>query len=72
MQVWQLQKPFCNKYEPVWTLLSIQKIYPFGRNEKSDFYKLWQQDKEMSEAWLDFFDEGFIPQFQSEPTHKIH
>ena len=35
------------------------KIYSFGTNEKSDFYELWQQDKqlktmEMREAWPDF------------------
>ena len=27
---------------------------------------------EMSEAWLDTFDEGYVHQFQREPTHKIH
>ena len=24
-----------------------QKIYPFGKNEKTDFYELWQQPKQM-------------------------
>ena len=27
---------------------------------------------EMSEAWPDTFNEGYIHQFQPEPTHKIH
>ena len=27
---------------------------------------------EMNEAWPDVFYEGYIPQFQPEPTHKIH
>ena len=43
---------------------------------KSDFYELWQQHKqlktiEMSEAWSDTFNEGFIHQFQPEATQKI-
>ena len=38
----------------------MAEIYPFGRNEKSDFYELWQQHKqlktmEMSEAWPNIF-----------------
>ena len=47
-------------------------------NEKSDFYELWQQHKqlktmEISETWSDTFDEGYyIHQFQPEPTHRIH
>ena len=45
--------------------------------KKSHFYELWQQPKqlktmEMSEAWSDTFDEGYIHQSQPEPTHKIH
>ena len=44
---------------------------------KSDFYELWQQHKqlktmEMSEAWLDTFDEEYIHQFLPEPIHKVH
>ena len=44
---------------------------------KSDLYGLWQQHKhlktmETREAWPDTFDEGYIHQFQPEPTHKIH
>ena len=75
MQVWQLQETFCNN--PF-----IQKICSAGRNQnqnrnqKSDFYELWQQQKQlktmkMSESWSDIYDEGYIPQFQHEPTHKI-
>ena len=45
--------------------------------QKSDFYELWQQHKqlktmEMNEAWPDIFYEGYIHQFQPEPTYKIH
>ena len=58
-------------------LLYIQKIYPFGANKENDFYELEQLHKqlksmEMSEASPDTFDEGYIYQFQPEPTHKIH
>ena len=47
------------------------------KNEKSDFYELWQQHKqletmEMNEAWLDIHYEEYIYQFQPEPSHKIH
>ena len=40
------------------------------------FYKLWQQHKqlktmEISEVWPDTYDEGYIHQFQPEPTHKF-
>ena len=55
----------------------MQKIYYVGTNEKSDFYELWQQHKqlrtiEMSETWPDIYDEWYIHQFQPEPTLKIH
>ena len=51
--------------------------YSVGTNEKSDFYKLWQQYKllktmEMSEVWPDTYNERYIHQFQPEATHKIH
>ena len=44
--------------------------------QKSDFYELWQQHKQlktaaMSEGWPDSFDEGYIHHFQAEPTYKI-
>ena len=44
---------------------------------KSDFYELCQQHKqqkimEVSEAWLDTYDEGYQHQFQPKPIHKIH
>ena len=47
------------------------------KNEKSDFYELWQQHKqletmEISEARPDTYDEGYIHQFQPESTHKIY
>ena len=49
-----------------------QKIYPFGTNEKRDFYELWQQDKlktmTMNEAWPGIFYEGCIHQFPGFPT----
>ena len=46
-------------------------------NKKSDFYELQQQHKqlktmEVSEAWPDTYDEGYIHQFQPELTDKIH
>ena len=49
----------------------------FRYKQKSDFYELWQQHKqlktmEMNEAWPDIFYEGYIHQFQPKPTHKIH
>ena len=49
----------------------------FVTNQKSDFYELWLQHKQlktmdMSEAWPDTFDEGHKRQFQPKPTHKIH
>ena len=58
-------------------LLYTQTIYPFGANEKNDFYELEEQHKqlksmEMSETSPDTFDEGYIHQLQPEPTLKIH
>ena len=58
-------------------ILESEDWYKFGTNERSDFYELWQQHKqlktiEMNEAWPDIFYEGYIHQFQPEPTHKIH
>ena len=55
----------------------MQKIYSVGTNEKRDFYELWQQQKqlkamEMNEDWPNTYDEGYIHQFQPEPSHKIH
>ena len=77
VHVSQPQEPFCNDFLPVWTFYKIQRIYPFSANEKSNFYELWQQQKqlktmEMSEAWPDTFGEGYIHQFQHELTYKIH
>ena len=45
--------------------------------KKSDFSELWQQCNQlktmgMKEAWPDIYDEGYIHQFQPEPTYKIH
>ena len=55
----------------------IQKFLLLVQMKKSDFYEIKQHQKqlktmEISEAWPDTFDEGYIHQFQSEPTHKIH
>ena len=49
----------------------------FWYKKKNDFYELWQEQKqlktmEMSKAWPVIFYEGYIDQFQPEPTHKIH
>ena len=58
-------------------LASIQKIYYVCRNEKSDFYELWQQRKHLKtmaicEAQPKTYDEVYKHQFQTEPTPKIH
>ena len=47
-------------------------IYSVATNKKSDFYELWMHQKQLSDAWPDIYDEGYIHQFQPEPTHKIH
>ena len=46
---------------------------------ESEDLSFWYKQKkwflktmEMSEAWPDIFYEGYIHQFQPEPTHKIH
>ena len=53
------------------------RIRRFGTNEKIDFYEQWQQHKllktmEISKTWPDIFYEGYMHQFEPEPTHKIH
>ena len=53
------------------------QIYSVGTNEKSDFYELWQQHKqlktmEMGEAWADTYKEGYMHQLQPKSTHKIY
>ena len=50
----------------------FRSISPFGTNEKSDFYEVWQHHKQLktmetSEA----FYEGYIHQLQPELTNKI-
>ena len=44
--------------------------------QKSDYDELWQhhkllKTKEMKEIWPGTYNEGYKPQFQPEPTHKI-
>ena len=51
-------------------------IYSFVINERSDFYELWQQHKQlktmdMNEDLPDTYNEEYIHQFQPGPTHKI-
>ena len=51
--------------------------YSVCKNERNDFYELWQQHKlletmGMSEATPDTYDEEYIHQFQPEPTPKIY
>ena len=46
------------------------------KNERSNFYVLWQQHKQlktmdMNEAVPKTYNEGYIHPFQPEPTHKI-
>ena len=43
----------------------MQKIFCFGTNKRRDFYKLWQQHKQLktmekNEVWSDIYDEGYI------------
>ena len=45
--------------------------------KKRDFYELCLQPKlfktmKISDVWPDAYNEGYIDQFQPEPTHKIH
>ena len=59
-----------------WKVMDSCFINPFGINEKNDLYELWQQRKqlktmEMSETWPNTFYEGYIHQFQPEPTQII-
>ena len=56
--------------------LFYRTLLATARGLKSDFYELWQQHKqlktmEMSEAWPDIYNEGYIQEFQPETTHKI-
>ena len=72
-----------NFKNPFATIIYMSELYfrfrrfIVGTNEKRDFYELWQHHKmlntmEMSEVWPNTHDEGYIHQFQPEPTHKIH
>lgn len=54
----------------------MQKTCSIGMEKRSGFYQLGQQDKqlqimEMSEAWRDIDDEGYMHQFQLGPNHKV-
>ena len=71
----------CNFFAMIIACLNFisdsEKIYFVGTNKKINFYELWQLHKqlkiiEMSEAGPDTYDEGYIHQFQPEPTHNIH
>ena len=65
---------------PFTTITSLSELYfrfrrfiLFAQMKKSDFYELWQQYKllktmEMSEVWPNTYNEGYIHQFQFEPT----
>ena len=67
---------------PFALITSLSELhFRFRRNillvqtKKSDFYELWQQHKqlktiEISEDWLDTFNERYIHQFQPEPTQQ--
>ena len=55
----------------------MQNFYSVGKNEKSYFYELWQQHKQLktmerSEALPDIYSKGYMYQFQTKPTHIIH
>ena len=74
---------FGNFKNPIATITSLPAcFFRFRRfilsstNQKSDFYELCQQRKqlktiEMSEASAGTY-EGYMHQLQPEPTHKIH
>ena len=54
----------------------LQTIYSVDTKERSDFYKLRKKPQqlktmEMNEAWPDFYEEGYIKQFQPKSTQKI-
>ena len=47
------------------------------KKKKEDFYQLWQEHKQlktmkMSKGWPDTYNDGYIQQFQPEPTQKIY
>ena len=55
----------------------IRRFILLVQTKKGDFCELWQQHKqlktmEMRETWADIFYEGYVPQVQPEPNHKIH
>ena len=79
-EVWQLQEP---RFAAITSLLVLyfrfidSEDLAVAANKKCDFYELWQQQKqlktmEMSEAWPNTYNEGYIHQFQPEPIYKIY
>ena len=51
-------------------LLQIKKGISMNYGSSTSCWKLKTMEK--SEVWPDTYDEGYINQFQTEPTHKIH
>ena len=49
-----------------------EKIYFVGIDEKSDFYKLRQQHKQLETMDEELLHEEYKHRFQPEPTHKMH
>ena len=54
----------------------MQKIYSVSTNERSDFYELCQQHRqlktmEINDGWSDIYHEGYVHPFQPEATHII-
>ena len=71
---------FKNPFATITSLSELHFRFRFillVQTKKSDFYELWQWHKplktmEISEVWPDTDDEGYIYQFQPEPTKKNH
>ena len=49
-----------------------EKIYFVGTDEKSDFYELRQQHKQLKTMDEELLHEEYKDRFQPEPTHKMH
>ena len=46
----------------------MEKVISMNYGSSTSNWKPWRW---VSEAWHDTFDEGYLHQFQTEPTHKI-
>ena len=74
---------FCSFNNPFAVITSLSKLYfrlrrfiLLVQTKKIYFYGLWQQHKqlktmEVRESWPGIYDEGYIHQFQPEPTRVV-